>query len=233
MASAQINLTDRPGTRLQIGRAFFGPEFREEQVDALQRYFTYYNEELELLRKGISEKSWQIKGLAAKTYEDLFYVVDILRHNGDSQRPELRQRLSLRFRSSDPQGLNRSINLAIRLWLMVNTQEPEFGGLRYEATCIQWDDESSLRAFLLSLFPRSRWNVTAQSSRLGPHFTAAFMVRVCGLRIEWTTSLHDHLRLDRLRKALKVFSYKCHLQASINSHRNSSDKERYVRAWFQ
>lgn len=111
---------------------------------------------------------------------------------------------------------------------MINIQEPKFGGLRHEATFIQWDDESTLRAFLESLFPLSRWPVTAQSSRLGPHFTAAFMRRVCGLSIEWTTSLHDHLRLDRRRKALKIFPYKCHLQRLIDSHQNHYDSKQYV-----
>ncbi|KAL8715347.1 MAG: hypothetical protein Q9225_006386 [Loekoesia sp. 1 TL-2023] len=225
MAIAQIKLTNRPGSRLQICQAFFGPDFREDEVDALQQYFIYYSEELDLLRKGISEESWQIKGLAAETYEDIFYLVNVLRKNGDSRRSELRQRLSLRFPSADDQGLNRSIDLAIRLWLMINTQEPEFGGLRHEAISVQWDDESTLLAFLHSLFPRSRWQITAQSSRLEPHFTAAFMRDVCGLSIEWTTSLHDHLRLDRLRKALKVFPYKCHLQALIDSHKNSSENK--------
>ncbi|KAL8702650.1 MAG: hypothetical protein Q9201_004175 [Fulgogasparrea decipioides] len=224
-----MKLTDRPGSRLEIAQAFFG----QEQVDALQKYFVYYHEELGLLHKGISEESWQSKGLAVKTYEDIFHVVSLLRDNGHSRRPQLRQRLAVRFRSSDDPGLNRSINLAIRLWLMVNIQEPEFGGLRHQTTSVQWDDESTLLAFVQSLFPPSQWPVTAQSSRLGPHFTAAFMQDVCGLSIEWTTSLHDHLRLDRLRKALKIFPYKCHLQALIDGHQNSTDKKRYVPDLFR
>ncbi|KAL8823053.1 MAG: hypothetical protein Q9191_006223 [Dirinaria sp. TL-2023a] len=228
MALTQSNLTDRPGSRLQIAQAFFGPSVQEDRVDALQKYFAYYNEELQLLRQGISEESWQTKYLAAETYEDVFHVVHVLRRSADSRRPELRQQLSLRFCSSNDVGLDRSINLAIRLWLMINVQEPEFRGLRHEATSIQWDDESALRAFLASLFPLSRWPVTAQSSRLGPHFTAVFMQSVCGLKIEWTTSLHDHLRLDRRRKALKIFPYKSYLQALINSQYNSNSKEECV-----
>ena len=228
MASLDIKLTDRPSSRLQIAQAFFGPAVGEEEVDALQKYFVYYNKELDLLHKGISKESWQTATLAAKTYEDIFHVVDVLRDNGDSPRPELRRRLSSRFRSSDDQSINRSVNLAIRLWLMINVQEPEFGGLRNESYFIQWDDESTLRAFLQSLFPHSRWPVTAQSSRLEPHFTAAFMQRVCGLNIEWTTSLHDHLRLDRRRRALKIFPYKCHMQKMIDSHQNHGDSKQYV-----
>jgi hypothetical protein len=232
MASAQIKLTDRPGSRLQIGQAIFGSNFREEQNDFFRIYFDYYIEELKLLRTGISEETWQTKGLAATTYEDIFYVINVLRDNGDSQRPALRSLLRSRFQLSDDQGLDRSINLAIRLSLMINTQEPEFGGIRHEATCVQWDDKTTLRTFFQNLFPRSRWKITAQSSRLGPHFTAAFMQRVCGLKIEWTTSLYDHLRLDRQRKALKIFPYKCHLQALIENYQNINDRKKYVPEGF-
>jgi len=45
------------------------------------------------------------------------------------------------------------------------------------------------------------------------------MVRICGLKVEWTTSLEDHLRLDRRRKAIRVFSYKCCLQAILSDER--------------
>ena len=224
MTSARITCAQR----LQIAQAFFGPACCKAQVDALERYFLYYNEELGLLCRGISEASWQINSLAVKTDEDIFYVVDLLRNIGDCRRPDIRQHMLLRFHSSGVLSLNRSINLAIRLWLMINTQDREFSGLRHEATPAQWDDESTLSTFLQSLFPQSRWQISAQSNRLGPHFTAAFMKDVCGLTIEWTTSLHDHLRLDRSRKALKVFPYKCHLQALIDSQKNDIGKKTYV-----
>jgi hypothetical protein len=233
MASVQVRLTDRPGSRLVVGRALFGSTFRDEYIDSFQIYFDYYIKELELLRTGISEETWQTTGLPTNTYEDIFYVVNVLRENGDSGRPGIRSLLRTRFLSSDNIGLDRSINLAIRLWLMINTQEPKFEGIRHEATCIQWDDETILRTFLQNLFPPSSWPITAQSSRLGPHFTAAFMQRVCGLEIEWTTSLHDHLRLDRRRKALKIFPYKCHLQALIESFQNINDQKKYSLECFQ
>lgn len=201
MSYVQVKLTDRPGSKLGIGQALFGATFREEHLDAFQIYFDYYIDELRLLRTGISEETWQINGLATSTYEDIFHIINVLRNNGDCQRPEIRSLLRSRFTLSDDIGLDRSINLAIRLWLM--------------------------RIFFQNLFPRSRWQITAQSSRLGPHFTAAFMQRVCGLEIEWTTSLHDHLRLDRRRKALKIFPYKCHVQALIDSYKNVDGQEKY------
>ncbi|PVH71644.1 hypothetical protein DL98DRAFT_660528 [Cadophora sp. DSE1049] len=224
ISSAQIKLTDRPVSKLQIGKAFFGDNFEEENLSSCQSYFKYYIEELDLLRTGISEEIWQISNLAVKTYEDIFFVVNVVRANSDCRRPQLRSLLRSRFNTTDDLGLNRSINLSIRLWLMINFQEPEFRGIRHGATCFQWDDETTLRVFFQNLFPTLPWQITARSSRLGPHFTAAFMQRVCGLKIEWTTNLPDHLHLDRRRKALKIFPYKCHLQAMTESHKNSTDK---------
>lgn len=222
MASVKSELTKCP-PHSRIAEAFFGPSFGEEQIQALKTYFEYYSEEMNLLYKGISKESWQATNLSIETHDDIFHVVSLLRDNGDILRPELRQRLSSRFCSSDEE-LNRSINLAIRLWLMINTQEPEFRGLRKGATVIQWDDERSLSVFFQSLFPSSRWNITPQSNRLEPQFTAVFMQRICGLKIEWTPNLHDHLRLDRQRTALKIFPYKSHLQALIDSSQNGATK---------
>jgi hypothetical protein len=235
MASVQIKLTDRPGSQLEIGNTFFGPSFEAGKAKGLQSYFKYYTDELHLLRAGFSEETWQTKDLAVKIYEDIFYIVDILQSNGDAQRPAIRDLLRPKFSSSDDMGLNRSINLAVRLWLMINMQDPEFEGTRHEATCVQWDDETTLRTFFQNLFHEPRWEITARSSRLGPHFTAAFMTDVCGLKIEWTTSLPDHLRLDRRRNekpALKIFPYKCYLQAMIEGHQKSIDKTRYVHRGF-
>ena len=225
MAAVKSKLTKCP-SHSRIAEAFFGPNFEEEQLQSLETYFEYYSEELSLLYKGISQKSWQATNLPIETHDDIFHIVNLLRDrdNRDILRPGLRQNLSLRFCSSDNEGLNRSINLAIRLWLMINAQEPEFQSLRKGATSIQWNDETKLSAFLQSLFPNSRWGITPQSNRLGPQFTAVFMQRICDLKIEWTLSLYDHLRLDRQRKALKIFPYKGHLQALIDSSQNSDNK---------
>ncbi|KAL8653592.1 MAG: hypothetical protein Q9226_003786 [Calogaya cf. arnoldii] len=227
MLSAPIALPDSPDFKRQITHVIYGHAYggQIQQQGQLERYFAYYLEELDLLRKGISDDSWQTKCLAVKTCEDIFHVINVLRDNGESRRTVIRQLLSSRLPSENVTALDRSINLAIRLWLMVNTQEPMFEGLRHEANFVEWDDESTLRDYFQSLFPCARWQVTAQSSRLGPHFTAAFMRDVCGLKVEWTTSLHDHLRLDRRRKALRIFPYKCHLQALIDSHQSMIDRE--------
>lgn len=63
----------------------------------LESYYEYYIEELELLQSGISEHTWQTAHLATRTYEEIFHVVDVLRSNGDSKRPDIRSLLRDRF----------------------------------------------------------------------------------------------------------------------------------------
>ncbi|KAI4218331.1 MAG: hypothetical protein L6R36_009013, partial [Xanthoria steineri] len=124
-------------------------------------------------------------------------------------------------------ALNRSVNVAIRLWLMVNTQELKCEGFRHETDSVQRDDDRMVREFLQSPFPSAKWQLTAQSSSLEPHFIAAFMRDVCGLRMEWTASLDDRLRLDKKAKS-RVFPFRCYLQALIDRHHSNSDRKRYA-----
>ena len=220
MVQPGAKLTDRQEFRLKISEALFGVFYLALQAVALQDYFKYYDEEIELLQQGILRDTWQITHLAVRTHKDLFSTVDILRNSQSSCRPAIRALLEPQLLSTNELKIDRSINLALRLWLMINVQDLRFESLRYGTDRVEWNDESTLQEFVQGLFPKSYWKITAQSSRLGPYFTAAFMHRVCGLKIEWTTSILDHLRLDRRRKALKVFPYRGHLQALIMSQYN-------------
>ena len=217
----------RPGTRSQIIRALF-KEALHHSSDELQSYFEYYTQELELLYTGFSSETTLASSLSITRCEDIFYTVKLLQENSGSRKDDIRSLLQASFNSSDKLSLDGSISLAIRLWLMINAQESEFAGIRLGVTCVRWDDDSTLERFVRDLFPSSHYPVAAQSSRLGPYFTAAFMQNVCGLTIEWTTGLHDHLVLDRRRRALKVFPYKGYLQALLESSKNT-DGGRYYR----
>jgi hypothetical protein len=76
------------------------------------------------------------------------------------------------FDGCDDRGLDRSVDLAVRLWLMVNFQEHEYQSLRSRTPCIQWEEGETLRVISGRLFPRSRWKITAKESRLHPYFVA-------------------------------------------------------------
>lgn len=218
MSGPDTALTAKPGhsTKLRIGQTFFGPACQVSSVGIFQDYFEYYVEELGLLSFGTSPQARLSANLAVRTHDDILLIVSILRNNLDSKRSDLRVLLQKDFNNCDDRALDRSVDLSIRLWLMINFQEKEYQGLRPLTPCISWGEGTTLRAFLESLFPRSRWKITAKVSRLHPYFTAANMARICGLEIKYTTSLQDHLHLDRRRKTLQIFPYKCCLQAMLS-----------------
>lgn len=178
----------------------------------LEPYKSYCEQELRLLGVAFSKESWPRQASAIRTYDDIALVSATLSNCGDCIRPDIRRHLQQHFSQASTIELNRAIDLVLRLQLMINFREFEFETLRHESACVQWDDISSLRAFLVLLFPKARWNVSPAKSRPGRHFTASFLTRVCGIRIVWTSSLADHLRLDLNQGVLLVFPYKQHLE---------------------
>lgn len=180
-------------------------------------YAKYCAEELSLLRKGVAQETWQSQAMTVKTYTDLNAVMRLIQQSPHLSRPEIRCELSNTFATATVAGLNSSINLALRLWLMINFQDIRYQTLRHQATCIEWNESSTLHARVAELFPKARWDVSAATSRLGPHFTAVFLTQVCGLKIVWTTSICDHLRLDRYSGTLRIIPYASHLSHLLTS----------------
>ena len=80
--------------------------------------------------------------------------------------------------------------------------------------------------FIARQFPRSTLQISVRDGRIHPFFTIANMVGICGLKIEWTQSLQDHLRLDRRANVLRVFPYKHCLLRFIECGRANENKYR-------
>lgn len=193
------------------------------------QYFQYYDDEIKQLQFGIPSQR-QTAGLALRTHEDVAYVVDVLRRNGDQDRPKIRELLrdSL-FPEASNSRLDRAVNVSLRLWLMINIREQEFkSSSTLQRPCVQWNNESTLDTFLSGLFPKPRWEATPREGKYDPQFTAAFMVNVCGLKLKWTTSLEDHLRLDRKpdSRTLWIFPFKFHLRNLLRSQECLNDNEK-------
>ncbi|ERF73921.1 hypothetical protein EPUS_05344 [Endocarpon pusillum Z07020] len=140
-------------------------------------YARYCAEELSLLHKGVAQETWQSQAMAVKTYTDLNTVMRLIQQSPHLSRPEIRRELSSTFATATVASLNSSINLALRLWLMINFQDIRFETLRHQATCIEWNESSTLHARVAELFPKARWDVSAATSRLGPYFTAVFLTQ--------------------------------------------------------
>jgi hypothetical protein len=222
MVQLQVELTKRPSpqAQLEIGKAFFGDQFPKYQRDTISHYFGYYDEEIEKLRFGQNEQEWAAAKLAATNHEHIVSIAKVIQdktkqtHTKKALRAELKRTI---FNQHDDIAIDRSIDLALRLCIMVNTREERFRSQRSRTPPLQWDENDTLPQFFDKMFPETRWKADARERHLSPHFTVAYMTRVCGLEVEWTTSLEDHLRLDREKKSLRVFPYKACLEAHLQS----------------
>lgn len=79
----------------------------------------------------------------------------------------------------------------------VERRDPDLSTIHPDTTPVVWEDAMYLDQLLSNLFFCYHTDLNSRSRRLSPHFTAAEMVKICGLKLKWTESLADHLRLDR------------------------------------
>lgn len=231
MASIAAPLTQRPGRDAQvlIGKAMLRDSFEAGDLPFFERYFTYYEKELGLLSLGKMTKALQRMPQAATTHAAILKIVDTLRTKQDLTKLEIRQELLPAFPSADPLAIDRSIELATRLWTMVNVIDPKLDLIVPQTEPVSWEPTGTMRSLFAQAIPRSRWEIGVKDSRLHPSFTAAFMTDICGLRLEWTDCLADHLRLDRRQKALRVYPYKSVLRCRLDEVRlNTPNRPVYV-----
>lgn len=202
-------------TKLTIAQTMFPLGGQSGGLSRLDGYFAYYEKQLELLdfgRRFLQPN--QLRDMGIITHADILHVIQILRGSGNLTKHAVRSQLGVHFRDMDAAQLNRFIDLCLRLWLMINVNDadPQLRLLSPQTPVLSWKDNQTFDSFLSNIFPQSRWQIGAKDSRLQPSFTAAFMSEVCGLNLEWTDCLADHLRLDRRQKMLRVYSYKSFLQ---------------------
>jgi hypothetical protein len=205
-------------TKNRITQRIFDATIDIRNRALFDQYFKYYERELEMVQYGSNRQTDLATPLAVKTHGDILRVIAELQTSYLLARCDLRQKLRASFPKAKDADLDASIDLGLRLWLMLNVRDPclRFKSPRPPQTPIlAWREGVPLKDFVKRRFPRSRWQIGVKESRLHPSFTAAFMVEICGLRLEWTDCLADHLRLDRREKALRVYSYKFYLQSAL------------------
>lgn len=179
------------------------------------RYFKYYVKELEMVQfPGIAQMA-PLTPLAVKTHADILTVIREIQAGCLLAKCQLRDKLQVHFPEANDPKLDASIDLALRLWLMLNIRDPRLKLQTPRTPTLAWAETLPLRDFIDRAFPQSKCQIGVRDSRIHPSFTAAFMVEVCGLHPEWTHCLADHLRLDRRKRTLRVYSYKDCLQRAL------------------
>ncbi len=188
--------------------------------EAAEPYFDHlYADEQLRLKLGSSNKTQQARKLALKRHEDVVELAGILEKNKDQHLSEIIADLKStdRYKFFSDEQIKHSIDLAVRLAFLVNARHDGSQSSDPHAPPLQWNEKQTLREFMGENFPPSAWAPQGKENlaRLNPLFTASYMVEVCGLSLEYTASLHDHLRMRHVDKriVLRVFPYKVCLNA--------------------
>ncbi len=214
-----------PDIKQQIASTFFIATYKASEISIWEDFFDYYERELKSLSLGVFSPKKIIPRLAAQSHEDIIYICGVLSASRDLKKCEIREKVRARFPGADDTGIERSLDLTVRLWLMLNVCDEKSTRVSSKAS-MRWNASCQLNDVISSQFQPSTLHLKSREKRISPSFTASNMVRVCGLRLQWTDSLDDHLRLDRRRKELWIFPYKDFLLRHL--HATNEAVERYA-----
>jgi hypothetical protein len=186
---------------------------RQGELD-WESYFRYYERQCHdaLINQG--------QHVLARTDQDILELVHQLENSitRDAIKEHLRLRISRRHRPDEDEILDRTIDLATRLYLMVNVAlvYPVISG----QTQLKWDS-GTLKDFLADYFsePQVLGN---EGIKLERTFTASNLERIAGIHIKPTNNLADHLRMiDKDDKVVAIFHHASFLRRQNRCVRQS------------
>ncbi|TPX12896.1 uncharacterized protein E0L32_006776 [Thyridium curvatum] len=210
--------------------AFFGTAKQPALCSDYDGFFGHYERELKQLRMGVLTKSTVLSGLAVKKHADIAQLCLTLQQCGSLTREQIRLKVRQDYFPNDKDlSIIRSIDLTVRLWLMINIRDEELSVRTPYKPTVPWEESSSLQDVIKDQFVASTIQRSHRQSRLSPSFTVANMEKICGLEIKWTESLEDHLRLDITTKSLWVFPYKDFLVGHLHASTDSAKKRQALR----
>jgi hypothetical protein len=212
-----------PKVKQELISTGFAAPYDAARPEVWDSYFAHYRRELSRMHSSISCIQTATIGLAAKSHEDIIYILKLLLEHQQMTKRDLKEKLSIRFSGSDAFAIDRSVDLVVRLWLMVNVRDILEPVRTPHKVAICWDNDQSLLDMIDTQFQTPSLHLDSKTSRLHPSFTVEKMEQVCGLKVGWTDSLEDHLRLDLTRKQIWIFPGKellvKHLEASKERQR--------------
>ena len=230
--AAQTRLWNDPtiSEKAKIIETVFGPQ--HGPLTNFEEYLSFYTKEISVLREikhwSKNEDDWSFP---IKSHLQMLGAIECVQGMSTStMRSGFRQTLKheLKLYSIGGRELDAVIDLALRLWLVANFRDRQERGLGGGRPCLQWRDDESLPDCLRRLFPIADLELAPSQRRLHPRFMASTLVDVCGLRINWTSSLEDHLQLDRHQKTLWVFHSREVLTLFMDSAKNKTASSSYT-----
>ena len=133
----------------------------------------------------------------AVTHVDIIDIVHHVCSNVSSSLSDLRDSLRQQYTRfpSDAVKLSNSIELAVRLWLMIDIQNVKTGAYQTLDKAWPWPETSSLVQVVQSLHSRRPHGAVA-THQFPEVFNAFDMNRMAGFEIIWTDNLSNHLCIE-------------------------------------
>lgn len=160
-------------------------------------YFQYYQTQCELVRHG--------NECFAQVHRDIIEIVELLKGQAATReiiKASLRQKLPIPGPDDIEEVLSNSIDLAVRLWLMVNVGD--FRRILMPGRPLHWT-EGCLRDFIMSKF--SPQKVFKEHVKLEKLFNAYNLSHIAGIEVVWTSNLADHLRMQDDDTRVAIFHH--------------------------
>jgi hypothetical protein len=209
ISNTRTSLIDAPScwVQTQIIQHFWKRKEDDIDLESYSSYFQYYDRTCKSLSLGLSNR--ELHSLSITTHEDLLEMVDVVwdlsTETPNFDRSQVRAALmKLPCHAGQPPiKINNSINLLLRLWLTMRIQEADFSPA---AKTIQWDDISKIQDFIARIFSEPQGYSIGQEVALESNFTAVNLDRMCGVRVEWTCQLEEHLSFDAENRTVSVYS---------------------------
>jgi hypothetical protein len=221
---ANIRLSTPPteGLQSKIVQQLWRRPSEEIALGDYTSYFHFYQRTCEALYLGVYTEA---QALVVDSHDHILTIVqvvwDLIDGSHRCTRPILREKLLQHQVFNQPkhdkaEALNNSINLALRLWLTLNFQRSSFSPA---TAIISWDDQSTVQEQVACQFQGPRLKPLSGSREvriLNNDLTAVNLSRLGGISIDWTDSLKDHLKFDRVSKRLLVYG----LKRCLYDHKN-------------
>lgn len=187
----------------------------ETNPEGFSKFRDYYDRTWTALNEGDPPEA---ESMGPIRDEHIRIIVDLVSkeiiYGRPCQRKILRETLgkASQFNSHVEDSINRTVDLALRLWLVMNIRDDDFAPGVHS---IQWDDSESLQSFIASQFPKPRLFKELSEKMfdfvLPDNFTIVKLKRYSGIKIDWTYDLSEHLDLDKDHRILKVFPLKAYM----------------------
>jgi hypothetical protein len=197
--------------------AFLSGNEAEVELDDFKTFHSYYDRTFNAVKQGTPAEAEVMGPVNQQHIQAIVELISQESANGQQcYLIDLQQKISQNpgFSLHSYESINRTIDLTLRLWLVLNIRDEEYTPGVYS---VRWDDQTSLQTFIKRQFPKPRRSRDLSEKMfdlvLPDSFTMVKLERYSGIKVEWTYHFGEHLDLDNYHRILKVFPLKFYMHS--------------------